>query len=244
MTFEERIANMVKEKLNDGTVEEAIAEEMEKAIRSAVSRAFGWRGEVQNAIDEKVKEVIVPAIERSDLSAYVVKLDAVLTEIINSTSLVDNRKILENFKGLMTEPTAEVTLEDVFKKYKEYVSVSVDTSDLEVVVEDEPAYEDVTARVEVQKADAFYGDVLKLHFSCEEDEGLEKKVYLRNWFGDGYEVYGFEGSGVCVDLRSLKNIDPFTLYLLTLKRAGSLIRDIEDMEESVEVYDTPEASWS
>ena len=64
MTFEERIANTVKEKLNDGAVEKIIAEEMEKAIQSAVSRAFGWNGEIQNAINEKVKEVIAPAIER------------------------------------------------------------------------------------------------------------------------------------------------------------------------------------
>ena len=73
---------------------------------------------------------------------------------------------------------------------------------------------------------------------------MEKKVYLRNWFGEGYEVCEFESSGACVDLRSLRKIDSFELYLMTLKRSESLIQDIEDMEESVEVYDTPEASWS
>ena len=245
MTFEERIANTVKEKLNDGAVEKIIAEEMEKAIQSAVSRALGWNGEIQNAINEKVKEVIAPAIGRSNLSAYVVKLDTILTEIINSTSLVDNREILENFKNLMTEPEKKVTLEDVFGKYNEYVSRYVDTSKLEVITDDEPAYADVNTKVEGRKAVSFYGgDDIELRFSCEDDECMEKKVYLRNWFGEGYEVCEFESSGACVDLRSLRKIDSFELYLMTLKRAGSVIWNIEDMEEWVEVEDTPEASWS
>lgn len=243
MTFEERVANTVKEKLNDGTVEKIIAEEMTKAIQSAVSRAFGWRGEVQTAIDEKVKEVITPAIERSNLNDYTLKLDTVLTEIINSTSLVDNRKILKNFKDLMKEPEKEVTLKDIFEKYKEFVSVCVDTSNLEVITDDEPAYRDVTARVEVQET-LYGGKVMKLCFLCEEDESLEKDVILRDWFGDGYEVFGFRGCCASVELSTLRDIDSFDLYLLTLKRAKSLIRDIEDMEDSVEVYEQPEASWS
>ena len=245
MTFEERIANTVKEKLNDGTVEKIIAEEMKKAIQSAVSRAFGWKGEIQNAIDEKVKEVIAPAIERSDLSAYVVKLDTILTEIINSTSLVDNREILENFKNLMTEPEKKVTLEDVFGKYNEYVSRYVDTSELEVITDDEPAYADVNTKVEWRQMERQYGgEMIELCFSCDEDRSLEKTVCLRNWFDDGYKVYGFEDCSSRVDLRSLRNIDSFELYLMTLKRAGSVIWNIEDMEDGVEVEDTPEASWS
>ena len=62
---------------------------------------------------------MTPTIERVSLDDYVVKLDAILTEIINSTNLVDNKEILGNFKSLMTEPDKDViSLKDVFEKYK------------------------------------------------------------------------------------------------------------------------------
>lgn len=102
----------------------------------------------RKVIDEKVKEVMTTAIERVNLDEYTVKLDGVLTEIINSTNLVDNKEILGNFKSLMTEPDKDtISLKEVFEKYKEYVSESVDTSELEVYTDDEPRYQNVTAEV-------------------------------------------------------------------------------------------------
>lgn len=107
-TFEERIARAVTEKMNDGTVEELVSEAVTQALKSSIEEQFRWNGEAKKVIDEKVKEVMTPAIERVSLDDYVVKLDAVLAEIINSTNLVDNKEILGNFKSLMTEPDKDV----------------------------------------------------------------------------------------------------------------------------------------
>lgn len=140
-TFEERIAKAVADKLNDGTVEELVSDAVTKALKSSIEDQFTWKGEARKVIDEKVKEAMTPAIERVSLDDYVVKLDAVLAEIINSTNLVDNKEILGNFKSLMTEPDKDViSLKDVFEKYKEYVSKNVDTSELEIYTDDGPAY--------------------------------------------------------------------------------------------------------
>lgn len=100
-TFEERIAKAVTEKLNDGTVEELVSDAVTKALKSSIEEQFRWNGDARKVIDEKVKEVMTPAIERVSLDDYVVKLDAILAEIINSTNLVDNKEILGNFKSLM-----------------------------------------------------------------------------------------------------------------------------------------------
>ena len=119
--------------MNDGTVEELVSDAVTKALKSSIEDQFNWKGEGKKIIDEKVKEVMTPAIERVDLDEYTVKLDAVLTEIINSTNLIDNKEILGNFKSLMTEPDKDtISLKEVFEKYKEYVSENVDTSELEV----------------------------------------------------------------------------------------------------------------
>ena len=157
-TFEERIAKAVTEKLNDGTVEELVSDAVTKALKSSIEEQFRWSGEAKKIIDEKVKEVMTPAIERVNLDKYTVKLDAVLTEIINSTNLIDNKEILGNFKNLMTEPDKDViSLEDVFEKYKEYVSKNINTYGLEVYTDDEPRYQNVSAMLETELTISIYG---------------------------------------------------------------------------------------
>ena len=179
-TFEERIVKAVTDKLNDGTVEELVSDAVTKALKSSIEEQFKWNGDAKKVIDEKVKEVMTPTIERVNLDEYTVKLDTVLTEIINSTNLIDNKEILGNFKSLMTEPDKDViSLEDVFEKYKEYVSKNLDTSDLEVYTDDEPRYQNVTAEVDVHIRDNIFGGrFCDLVFKCEEDEKLTKVIHL------------------------------------------------------------------
>ena len=105
MNLEERIQNAVMEKLNDGTVEQIVKDSVESAIKKSLENTFSWSGAGKKMIDEKVKEVIIPVIERHDFNQYIVKLDSVLTEIINQTSLSGNKEILGNFKALMIEPS-------------------------------------------------------------------------------------------------------------------------------------------
>ena len=63
-TFEERIAKAVADKLNDGTVEELVSDAVTKALKSSIEDQFTWKGEARKVIDEKVKEVMAPPIER------------------------------------------------------------------------------------------------------------------------------------------------------------------------------------
>lgn len=130
-TFEQKIADAVNEKLNDGTVEKLVGQYIEKGVSEALKEAFSFGGKGKELIGKKLNETIVPVIERHDFNRYLTKLDATLTEIVNATALADNRKILENFKGLMIEPeTKEVKLSDIFKRYCGHVAANVDTDGL------------------------------------------------------------------------------------------------------------------
>ena len=242
-TFEERIAKTVTEKLNDGTVEELVSDALTKALKDSIEEQFRWRGEAKKVVDEKVKEVMVPAIERLDLSKYTVKLDAVLTEVINSTNLVDNREILGNFKDLMTEPDKDViSLKEVFEKYKEYVSKNVDTSDLEVYTDDEPSYQNVAAGVSVDiRNNIFGGRSCVLVFECEEDEKLTKKIHLYESKSNRFSIARFKSE---LDINSLRRVDEFDIFVMRLDRAFCDITDIMDMyDDDVEVEKEPEADW-
>lgn len=244
-TFEERIAKAVTDKLNDGTVEELVSDAVTKALKSSIEDQFNWKGGAKKIIDEKVKEVMTPVIEKVNLDEYTVKLDAVLTEIINSTNLIDNKEILGNFKSLMTEPDKDtISLKEVFEKYKEYVSESVDTSELEVYTDDEPRYQNVTADVTVEMRDSMFGRrYCDLLFKCYEDENLTKKIHLHESRLHGrFSITSFRGE---IDLNSLRYVDKFDIFMMRLDRAFCDITDVMDMyDDDIEVEAEPEVSWS
>lgn len=243
-TFEERIAKAVTDKLNDGTVEELVSDAVTKALKSSIEDQFNWKGEAKKIIDEKVKEVMTPVIERVNLDEYTVKLDAVLTEIINSTNLIDNKEILGNFKSLMTEPDKDtISLKEVFEKYKEYVSESVDTSELEVYTDDEPRYQNVTAEVTVDIRNRIFGGrFCDLVFKCKEDEKLTKEIHLYESEINGFRITRFESE---LDINSLRHVDKFDIFMMRLDRAFCDITDVMDMyDDDIEVEAEPEVSWS
>lgn len=153
--FEKMIAETVANKLNDGTVEKLIEQKIEEAIKKGLDEVFGYCGDEKKLIEKKLNETIVPVIESHDFNQYLVKLDEVLTSIVNQTNIADNKRILESFKECLTEPQQkEIKLSEIFEKYCQYVADYVSTDDLEACCEDgEPYYECVTANMEVEYED-------------------------------------------------------------------------------------------
>ncbi len=246
-SFEERIADEINRQLSNGMVEKIVAEKLEKGIKNVMEEFFGWRGEGHNIIKNKIGEIFVPALESYDFSKYITKLDAVLTEIVNNTALTDNKTILSNFRGLMTEPEKDtVKLSDIFKKYCEFVADEVDTDELEIVCEDNVSYVDVRASIVVAPDDSYFPSNKKriLNFSCDEDEKLNYKVYLReSYVNEGEWFIG--GIDECIDIRSLKNLNEFRILLMNLERGFINIElDIDEDWESVEPNAEPEVTYS
>lgn len=220
-----------------------VSDAVTKALKSSIEEQFRWSGEAKKIIDEKVKEVMTPAIERVNLDEYTVKLDVVLTEVINSTNLVDNKEILGNFKDLMTEPDKDViSLKEVFEKYKEYVSKNVDTSDLEVYTDDGPTYQNVSARLETELTTSISGRrYCDLIFECEDDAKLTKKIHLYESESNRFHIVRFKRE---LDINSLRYVDEFDIFMMRLDRAFCNITDIMDMyDDDVEVEAEPEADW-
>ena len=249
MNLEERIQNAVMEKLNDGTVEQIVKGSVESAIKKSLEDTFSWSGAGKKLIDEKVEEVIVPVIERHDFNQYIVKLDSILTEIINQTSLAENEKILENFKSLMIEPSEKVIkLSTIFQKYCEYVAHDIDTTELEARCDDgEPYYEHVTANMEVEHEDRWFSssEWCRVKFWCDADEKLNKELRLYKSKTDNNWNISWEMNTFC-DINSLRNLSDFDIFLMTLIRA---FVDVEMDTESeyaddIEPEETPEWSLS
>lgn len=246
--FREKISEVVNNKLNDGTVEKLIEKKLEEAIGTALDSIFSYRGEGREVIEKKLNEVMVPAIERHDFNQYLIKLDDVLSNIISQTSLEDNKKILDNFSGLMKEPDSkEINLTEIFNEYCKHVAKNIDTSNLEACCEDgEPYYECVVANMEVEHVDKSWFsssfDDCYVNFTCEEDENLNCQIKLfKNKTEDKWRILRGIDS---IEINSLRNLSDFEIFLMVIQRSYlSISLDTEhECADDIEPEEKPE--WS
>lgn len=245
MTFEDRIAETVKSKLSDGTVEEIISKKLEEGIAEVINDLFRYSGKGKEIIKEKFNEVMLPAIEGHDFNQYVIKLDAVLTEVINNTSLTENKKVLTSFRDLMKEPECnEIKISKIFENYCEHASLNVSTSNLEARCDDnEPHYSSVEVTMEVNSPDyrfeTHYNNCY-VEFCCEEDERLNYRLNLfKGVQEDKWIIRDCEFSSL--EINSLRNISEFEIFLHTLKQGFVKIElDVKNDYDEVEPKEQPE----
>lgn len=254
MSFNEDIKRINDEMMADGTVDNIIREHLKKAYESAIDNAFRW-GELKDTITKRLTEVLVPAIERSDLSEFVVKLDDVLTQIVHETALPDHKNLMESFKTITCEKMPDtVTLEDILKKYSEYVAEDLDCCGREVITDDDPCYADFDAIVSVEESDRYHYNkseyaTLVCAIGEDEDESnketFERRIDLVHYSWDKAEGYRISYGNAC-DITSLKNLPSFDAWMIALSQNGTrLIASVDDSEEDCfEPKAEPECEWS
>lgn len=248
--------DLMKENFNklveDGTVENIFKEQLIAGIKKGIEESFRY-GDLSRAIDKRVKEIMIPHIEGYDFNEYLPKLDTVLTEIVNSTSLVDNRKILQNFKTLMTEPSAkEINLSGLFNVYNKQTAEQFSCTGREVsddYDDDGPTYEPFETTFEFNEDEnrewlSFGYATIDFTTDDDEQQELNRTVRLSKWKKDNkWHI------SCCDDLSSnlgsLRNLGEFDVLILTLARANTtIIIDETSGSEEVEPEERPEASWS
>ena len=199
----------------------------------------------------KFEEVMVPVIEKHDFNQYLVKVDSVLTEVINNTSVADNAVILDNFKRLMKSPVEDFSIVQISKIYDEwqnYVSENIDTSKLEIDYDDTPSYCNATTNMEVEKAERHWfsstRDDYIVRFTCDEDEDMNCEFKLSSGYSDSR--LRIDATTIPMDIHSLRTLSKFEIFIQQLMRAYSKI-DLDIMEscgDDVEIEAEPEASFS
>lgn len=251
-SFEDQIKNTVDNLLNGDTVNKIIEDCMRESIQKAINRSFEYE-ELADAISKKIKSILVPYIENRDISELNIKLDTILTDIVNSTTLVENKKILENFRGLMTEiPEKTVSLEDIFEAYCNDMAKNVDTTGMDVTTDNgEPEYKPFACSYSIRdmSTDHSIFETKLVTFSTDESRNdlaptiLEfvLRRYKDSKIDDKYSI----GYHECADINSLKYISDTEVLLLRLTRSFThiAIPDITDCEEYVTPEAEPEPTW-
>lgn len=246
--FDEEIKKIIDEILQDGTVDKIIRENIIKSFELAIERSFSY-GKLSDAIGKKIDEVLVPFIENYDMGEYIIKLDTILSEIVNSTALAENKKILENFKNLMIEPEKKtITVSELFKQYKLYVAKEMDTDGRNVQIEDTVYYEPMEVSFEVKKEqerswNCFDRAVLEFSVAEEEQqENLNRTIRL-NHYKNGAEGWDIIAE-INPEITSLRYLDDFDILLIKLKRGMvKLIIDEESDWDNVISENEPEATY-
>ncbi|AIW03203.1 hypothetical protein CPT_Mater46 [Bacillus phage Mater] len=247
MNMEQQMLKVVEDKLKDGFVNKIVEEQLEKGINKAVEHLFSSYGDVTKVLEDKIKEVIIPYVESYDYSEYIVKLDDVMVSVLKETA-VPHKKLVENFSKLMVSDVPEtVTVEDIFIKWQELVAEEVDTDKLEVEYYDEPEYEAVEVQFSLEEEEKIWDwssfTDINMQLQCERDTSLNREVRFDKYDHNEYMVIKHPG---VESLRSLRNLDEFEVYLMTLaqNRTKVLIDDQWEGWEEVTPNKKPEADWS
>lgn len=247
--MKEELLKIAQESLSSDEVSEIVKEKFKNALGSAIEGAFRW-GDAKKAIENKVKEVMVPYIENYDFSEYLPKLDSVLTEIVNSDFCIGNKKILENFEKLMLEPEQkEIKLTDLFKVWVKQCEKDIDTDGLDIDYDDGVSYQSVDCEMHFELENkpswsSFQRAVIT--FENEHDEKLNVEIPVSKWIWDSGKEEPYTLS-VYKDLMisSLRNLSDFDMLLLRLSRAGTaIIIDKEYDDSYIQPEKEPEASFS
>lgn len=224
--MKEELLKIAMESLTEEEVAAIVKEKFAKAMSDAVDGAFRW-GDAKKALENKVREVMVPYIEQYDMSEFLPKLDSVLTELVNSDMLMGNKKILENFKELMTEPEQkEIKLTDLFKAWIRQCEKDIDTDDLEICYDDGVSYCSVECSMSFEEQDRYSWSSHKrgvIVFENEHDEKLNIEIPVSKWiYGSREEDYTLSIASDVV-ISSLRRLSDFEVLLLRLQRAGTAI---------------------
>lgn len=239
MSLEESIKDCISKEIEKGVIEKVLAEKLEASIGKSVDDLFGWNGAVKKVIEEKLKEVLVPFLEKYDYSKYIVKADQVLVEVLKSSAL-ENKKLLENFKDLMVneEIPKSIKLTDIFEKWKESAAKEVDTSKLE---EDCGVYYNLDVSMSCEDISSSWSDYerYKVTFECEQDEELNFEFEISRW-----KKYSERNFRLCYytkhDLESLRYLKPFEIYIMKINQALMEIElDEDSCSDEVEVEANP-----
>lgn len=244
MNLDKQVIQIMEKELTSEFIENALAEKMKEVVNGAIDNVFKSYGDASKLIEEKIKSVLMPQIESYNYSEHIVKLDSVLTEILSQTT-VDNRKLLENFKGYMSQPEKSIIdMTELFKKYIDYLSKNAETDKLEVITDDgAPYYEHFSASYDIEFSEERDWSCFKhatLVLENEKFDDMNFEVRLTQYNDDPWRVDYYHD----IRLESLRHKNSFEIFLMNLDQCGVKL-NIDEAYDSkdVEVEKEPECTY-
>lgn len=136
-------------------------EMMTKHMAAAFSDSFketldGWNAPAKKIIEEKMKEMIIPTIEKYDFNRFQTKLTAALDEMAKM-NLGPMGKIGMRFRESIKPIPEYLKMSDFFTMYCDVYAKEMDVEDVEVNFDDRPTYESADVQYEFMEDEHHYG---------------------------------------------------------------------------------------
>ena len=247
MNLEKNIKDIITQKLEDGTVERLIAEQVEKGIEKALGEIFGSWGSATKVIRGQVESVVLPYLEGYDYSNYVTKLDAVLVDVLKAAT-TEHNTLLSNFKELISPiEDKTISISALFERWNKYVAQNAKTDGLKINFDDGPRYDSICTTsefIENEKPRWSIRSTARLVFECEHDEEMNFEIHLSKWDSSPRDEWGIEASSV-VDINALRHLNELDVYIMALKQNGvKIVVDECSIEDDVTLDAVPEATFN
>lgn len=243
------INRVFEEKMQDGTVEKIVSENIDNMIKEICKSQMNWNGAAKKAMEEKLSPIILQAVESSDLSNMVTKITMLINSSLQASELEDYHDVLESVRSIYgvndhvkaLRERKVVKLSEIFEEYKKYLNDIYDRDDFdsEDITDDG---EGVTSPIDCYLTVApeegrFTWQKPGYEVELSTDKSNDKKSgdvrFKLKWNYDNSKLHLY------ADLRSLSLSDlrycpSFILYLAAIEREWSPIEiDIENDDDVV-----------
>jgi hypothetical protein len=170
------LENSIEDILNKAITEkmpEIINQSIEKAIQDAVEDSLKW-GNARNVIKKKLDELLVPAIESINVSKYNLKLELLLEQLLQDTTVDDTKQLLSHYYGLIKEePEHTINMSTILEAYAKHCAEEFECDDRDADAESETyAPFNVTADLEIESrwSSSMNDAILHLNIEDEDDD--------------------------------------------------------------------------
>lgn len=168
LSLEALLSSGIRKKLNDGTIDKLIDEQISEIIKRCINDSFSYRSEAYEKMKDKIAGLMCRAIDDSNFDKYTTKITEVINTAINDTHLGHYNAITKNLKELLDNDkdisfNAVVGLGDIVKRYEEflenyYCDQRLDFDDVDIIDEDsEFGYTTVNYTMTIKDISPKYG---------------------------------------------------------------------------------------
>ncbi len=248
--MKEIIEKVLEEKMNDGTVEKIIGEKLDKMLSSTMDDMLGWNSPIKKALEEKLKPIMLNAVEKSNVSDYAVKVTALLNDLLKNTQLTSYKNSIKNLKGFLDIDVTygqKVKLSDIFEKYCEFIEKDAFTeSDFESTeINRDDGVKNVWVECYMQaekKEEGYFTQTKKYSVELSNQKSDEPKSRFRKTAFNfeirhsSYDSKNHIGLGLDVSIDEIHHLPAFVLYLIKLSNNYADIEiDTEEASDEVSI---------
>lgn len=216
--------NAIDKATEPGILQELVDAKVKQVVEDSLDRALEW-GAARKALEAKVSELLIPAIERWDVSRCNVKLETLLDDLVRESAIAERADILRRFKLLMSSESMpeSVTATQIAEEWEKWAAEDFDCDGWRVSdgkYEEFEAYEDVLDR---GNGYSWLFEHATLHFHVDaaangNNDRLNVRIPISRWHKD--ETWTVDRHRD-LNVSDLRNIPDFMVWVYKLALAGT-----------------------